>query len=305
MATPALKLNNGASMPQLGFGTWRLKGDDATDSVLNAIKLGYRHIDCATAYGNQRGVGKAFKQAFDDGLVKREDLFITSKLWNKEHNEVEEACARVLKDLQLEYLDLYLIHWPVADNEGPKVDPPISKTWERMEGLVTGGKIKAAGISNFGIQKIKDLIKKSKTKPSVLQIEIHPYWRNDELIHYAKEEGIVVTAYSPLGSEPPEGNKTPLKDEKVAEVAKKVGKSVPAVMIRWGIQRDLIVIPKATSEEHVKDNFAVLDWELSEEDMEALSSLETQNKNVPAAMFLKEGGPYVTESDLWDEGLLE
>jgi len=292
-------------MPQLGFGTWRLKDDDAKNSTLHAIKLGYRHIDCATAYDNQKKVGEAFKQAFDEGIVKREDLFITSKLWNKEHNEVEEACARVLKDLQLEYLDLYLIHWPVAMNEGKKVDPPVTKTWARMEGLVTDGKIKAAGISNFGIAKIKDLIKASKTKPAVLQIEIHPYWRNDESIHYAKEEGIVVTAYSPMGSEAPDGNKSPLKDETIKKVAEKIGKSPATVMIRWGIQRGYIVIPKATSEAHVDENFKVLDWELSEDDMKTISGIDTQNKNVPASMWTQENGPYVTESDLWDKGLIE
>lgn len=292
-------------MPQLGFGTWRLKGDDAKNSVLHAIKLGYRHIDCATAYNNQDKVGEAFKQAFDEGIVKREELFITSKLWNTEHNEVEEACARVLKDLHLDYLDLYLIHWPVASNEGPKVDPPVTKTWARMEGLVTDGKIKAAGISNFGIAKIKDLIKASKTKPTVLQVEIHPYWRNDELIHYAKEEGITVTAYSPMGSEPPDGNKTPMDDATIKKVAEKVGKSPVSVMLRWGIQRGCIVIPKATSETHVAENLKVLDWELSEDDMKAISDLKTQNKNVAAGGFLKENGPYATESELWDNGLKE
>lgn len=298
---PSVKLNTGASIPQLGFGTWRAKSADST--VYDAIKLGYRHIDCATAYGNQDKVGEAFTRAMKEGIVKREDLFITSKLWNKEHDDVEKALKSVLKDLQLEYLDLYLIHWPVSMNKGPSVQPPIKDTWTQMEEQVKAGRAKAIGISNFSTRKTKQLLETAKIKPAVNQVEIHPYFRNSQLIDDMNALDIHPEAYSPLGSEAPEGKTTPMQDETINQVAKKLGKGPAEVCLRWSMQKGIIVIPKATSAQHIKDNLTVLDFEIPEEDMKAIDAITEQRRSVEADMWLnKEEGPYKTREDLWDAG---
>jgi diketogulonate reductase-like aldo/keto reductase len=298
---PTAKLHTGASVPVIGFGTWRLKNDTA-GNVYNAIKMGYRHIDCATAYDNQADVGKGFQSAFDDGLVKREDLWITSKLWNKEHGEVEEALKRVLKDLQLEYLDLYLVHWPVSMNEGPRVEPSPVDTWKALEAQVDAGRTKHIGISNHSIAKTKELLEHARIKPAVNQVEVHPYWRNQELIDNMAAQGIHVTAYSPLGSEVPEGQPSPLHDETIKKVADKLGKHPAAVMIAWGIKHGTSVIPKATGEDHIRANLEAASLELSQEDYDTIASLGHQKRSVPAKMWLKETGPYKTEADIWDKG---
>jgi alcohol dehydrogenase (NADP+) len=304
--TPTVKLNTGATIPQLGFGTWRLT-EGADESVYNAIKLGYRHIDCATAYDNQDQVGKGFQRAFQEGLVKREDLFVTSKLWNKEHGEVDAALKRVLKDLQLEYLDLYLVHWPVnmTQKEGTHLEPPMSQTWKQLEEQVDAGQTRAIGISNFSIKKMEELLQKTRITPAMLQIESHCYFRNQELIDAAHAHDIAVTAYSPLGSKSPEGETSPLEDEKVQEIAKKLKLNPAQVLLKWALQREppIVVIPKATSEDHIKANLEVLDLDpLPKEDVEALNSLKTQRRSVPASMWTNEKGPYKTEASIWEEG---
>lgn len=304
--TPTVKLPTGATIPQLGFGTWRLT-ENADESVYHAIKMGYRHIDCATAYDNQDQVGKGFERAFQEGLVKREELFITSKLWNKEHGEVHAALARVLADLKVEYLDLYLVHWPVNMNqkEGKTLEPPMSATWKQLEDEVDAGKTRAIGISNFSVKKVEELLPKTRIKPAMLQIESHPYFRNQELIDAAHAHGIAVTAYSPIGSKSPEGETSPLEDETVQAVAKKLELDPAQVLLKWGLQRDppYVVIPKATSQEHIKANLGVLDLDpLPQEDFDAISALKTQRRSVPAAMWLNEKGPYKTEDDIWEKG---
>ncbi|GAB4813893.1 hypothetical protein N2152v2_000939 [Parachlorella kessleri] len=295
-------------IPLVGLGTWtQNKPGEVVDAVYTAIKVGYRHLDCAAAYNNEQEVGAGIKRAISEGIVTRPELWVTSKLNNPDHapEGVDKVCRGSLDRLGLEYLDLYLMHWPLTGNTGPKVDPPLEDTWAAMEKLVHKGLCRTIGVSNFSIKKLEDLMSKSTIRPSVNQVEAHPYFRNEVLLAWCQEQGIHMTCYSPLGTpntasyfnrQAPEV----LKDEKVLKVAKKLGKHPGEVVLRWGVQRGCSVIPKSTSEDHLRSNLAVLDWELSEDDFEALNSLETQCRMLDGNWFLKEEGPYKTLEDLWD-----
>ncbi|XP_021738741.1 NADP-dependent D-sorbitol-6-phosphate dehydrogenase-like [Chenopodium quinoa] len=211
----AIKLNNGFEMPIIGLGVWRMEKNDVKDVILNAIKIGYRYFDCAAYYQNEAEVGVALAEAFQTGLVKREDLFITTKLWNSEHGHVLESCKDSLKKLQLDYLDLYLVHLPLAtkhtgaitfasvlDEDGVlDIDTTISleTTWHAMEDLVYAGLTRSIGISNYNIFLTRDCLAYSKVKPAVNQIELHPYFQRDSLVKFCQKHGICVTAHTPLG----------------------------------------------------------------------------------------------------------
>lgn len=301
-SSQAITLNNGHKMPVLGLGTWKSEPGVVKNSVIAAIRNGYRHIDCAAVYRNEPEVGAALTQVLQtEKLVERSNLFITSKLWNSQHDNVREACLKTLKDLNLEYLDLYLVHWPLAfKNGGVNLsggDPvwlkndvgdddenlvkiqlakvPMYKTWAEMEKLVDEGLVKSIGVSNFNIQSILDLLSYARIAPAVNQIEVNPYLSQVELIHGAKVLGnIVTTAYSPFGSGY-EGN--PLNDATIAQIATKHDKSSAQVILRWTIQRGLIVIPKSVHEERIKQNAQVFDFELSAEEMAQIEQLN-QNK---------------------------
>ncbi|XP_027353883.1 NADP-dependent D-sorbitol-6-phosphate dehydrogenase-like isoform X2 [Abrus precatorius] len=211
----AITLNNGFKMPIIGFGVWRIQGNEIRDLIINAIKVGYRHFDCAADYKNEAEVGEALKEAFDSGLVKREELFITTKLWNSDHGHVLEACKDSLKKLKLNYLDLYLVHFPVAvrhtgvgttdsplaDDGVLDIDTSISleTTWHAMEELVSLGLVRSIGISNYDIFLTRDCLAYSKIKPAVNQIETHPYFQRDSLVKFCQKHGICVTAHTPLG----------------------------------------------------------------------------------------------------------
>jgi len=302
----AITLNNGFKMPIIGLGVWRIAGQEVKDLIINSIKIGYRHFDCAADYKNETEVGVALKEAFDTGLVKREDLFITTKLWNSDHGHVAEACKDSLKKLQLDYLDLYLVHFPVATKHTGvgttdsamgedgvlDIDTTISleTTWHAMEGLVSSGLVRSIGISNYDIFLTRDCLAYSKIKPAVNQIETHPYFQRDSLVKFCQKHGVYVTAHTPLGGAAANtewfGTVSCLDDQILKGLAEKYKKTAAQVALRWGIQRNTVVIPKTSKLERLKENFQVFDFELSKEDIDLISNMEKKYRtNLPAKFW--------------------
>jgi diketogulonate reductase-like aldo/keto reductase len=304
----AIALKNGLVMPSVGLGTWKSQPGEVKVAVYEALKLGYRHLDCAWEYKNQHEVGEGIAQAISEGLVKREDFWVTSKLWNDFHAEadVEPHLRETLEQLQLEYLDLFLIHWPATSIEAPTLTPPYSETWAAMEGLVEQGLVKSIGVSNMTIKKLEAMKEFAKIAPVVCQGEMHPLFRQDELLQYCKGEGIHWTAYSPLGSSDSADKfhhtgHALLKHDTVLKVAAETEKSPGQVLIRWALQHGSAVIPKSVHPERIRENFEVWDWALSAEQFEALSSLTPQARLLLGDYLVKPGGPYKSVAELWDE----
>lgn len=294
VGAPKVKFNNGLEIPIIGLGTWKSQPNAVKQAVKDAVNAGYRHIDCAYAYENEHEVGAAIHELMGvgEGKVKREELFITSKLWNTFHRKerVPEGISRTLKSLGLAYIDLYLMHWPVAFKE---CDPGLSEsdedgkilvtdvdfveTWKEMEKLVKEGLVRSIGLSNFNSEQIKRILNEGEIKPVVNQVECHPYLNQKKLQEFCESHNIILTAYSPLGSPDRMWAKPEepllIEDPVIKGIAAKYSKTPAQVCIRYPIQRGIIVIPKSVTKSRIEENFQVFDFTLSDEDMKALDNL--------------------------------
>jgi D-xylose reductase len=300
-------------MPRIGFGLWKIPREETAACVVEAVRAGYRHFDSAADYGNERETGEGLAQAMAEGLVTREELWITSKLWNTFHapEHVEEACAKSLADLGLDHLDLYLVHFPIAlkyvpieeryppewiaDPRAPeprmeRAAVPLHETWAAMERLVDKGLVREIGVCNYNSALIHDLMAYARVKPAMLQIEAHPYLAQERLIRLARDYGIDVTAFSPLGAqsyfelEMAQKGESLLGAAPVLVAAERHRKSPAQVLLRWGLQRGTAIIPKTTRPERMRENLAIEDFELSQVEMAAIGALDQNRRfNDPGA----------------------
>ncbi len=256
-----ITLNNGLKMPQLGFGVWQVSDEQATPAVKKALEVGYRSIDTAMIYGNEKGVGRAIKES----NVPREELFITTKVWNADHGyeNTLKAFNASLERLGLDYIDLYLIHWPT-----PKYDQYVD-TYKAMEKIYKDGRSKAIGVCNFDIEHLERLLNECEVVPVVNQVERHPYFQQRELQDFCEKHHIIIEAYSPLMN-----GKDVLNDSVVKEIAKAHGKTAAQVILRWHLQTGVITIPKSVTPSRIEENFDVFDFELTAEDMEKMTALD-------------------------------
>jgi D-xylose reductase len=304
----------GDILPAAGFGLWKIDKPDTADLVHAAIEAGYRHLDSAADYGNEKEAGEGIKSALAAGLCQREDLWVTSKLWNNYHRpeHVRAACEKTLSDLGLDYLDLYLIHFPIAlkfvdfdvryppewffdpGAEAPRmeIDPvPLHQTWAAMEDLKESGLVKHIGVCNYNSALLHDLMAYAKQKPEVLQVEAHPYLTQERLIKLAQDYGMTVTAFSPLGAlsyvslDMATENESVLEMEAVKVAAARLGKTPAQVVLRWGVQRGTAIIPKTARRGRLKENLALFDFELNAEEMQAISALNRNRRFNDPAVF--------------------
>lgn len=279
-----VKLNNDVKIPVIGLGTWRAKPGEVYKAIRWAIKVGYQQIDCAPVYGNEVEIGQAIHDAINEGDIKREQLFVTSKLWNDAHApaEVLPALKKTLNDLQLEYLDLYLMHWPVALKKGVEMpqsaddmislkDQPLDLTWAEMERAQLKGLVRSIGVSNFGPKKLADLIEKSEIVPAVNQVEYHPLLQQKELVDFCRKNGIALVAYSPLGSGKDVGV---LNNPIIVEMSQRLKITPAQLVLAWGINNGVVVIPKSIHAERIQENYGAMGIKLDDADMEKIATLD-------------------------------
>jgi diketogulonate reductase-like aldo/keto reductase len=259
-----VRLNNGVEMPIIGFGSWQLYGEVAEKSVLCSLRNGYRLIDTAMIYQNEKDIGTAVNKS----CIPREDIFITTKLWPAEqgYKSTLNACERSLKLLKLSYIDLYLIHWPAQEL--------LDETWNAMETLLKQGKCRAIGVSNYTIPQLEYLIDNSSVIPSVNQVEFNPYFYQKELLEFCQIHKIQVESYCPLT------RKVKLTDSKLVLLSLKYHKTAAQVLIRWALQKGLVTIPKSSNEDRIRENIDIFDFEISEKDISFLDSFH-ENLMVP------------------------
>lgn len=261
------KLNNDVKIPSIGFGTWQTPdGDTAANVIKIAVKEGYRHIDAAAIYKNEKGVGAGIKACG----IERKDLFVTSKLWNSErgYETTLKAFKNTLKDLQLDYLDLYLIHWPATAHQFDNWQQRNAETWRAMEKLYNDGKIKAIGVSNFLEHHLKPLMEVAKIQPMVNQIEYHPGFMQDDCVAFCRDNNIQIEGWSPLG------RGEVLDNEMLKTIALTYNKSVAQICIRWAMQHNVIPLPKSVTPHRIKENFDVFDFEISAKDMTRINQMD-------------------------------
>ncbi|MEW4327260.1 aldo/keto reductase [Rossellomorea marisflavi] len=270
MGAKSITLNNGVQMPEIGYGVFRVEeGKDLEKAVETAIRIGYRSIDTAAIYQNEKSVGKGVQNAIDAGLVTREELFITSKVWNDglSYDETIQAYNDTLERLGLEYLDLYLIHWP---GQNKYMEP-----WKALEALYKEGRIKSIGVSNFQVSHLEHLLETAEVKPVINQIEFHPKLVQEEVRAFCEKHDIQVEAWSPLM------NAELLNHETVNEIAESLGKSAAQVILRWDLQHGVVTIPKSMTESRIKENIDIYDFELTKEQVKTLDALDEHKRIGP------------------------
>jgi D-xylose reductase len=308
-------------MPAVGLGLWKVPKAVCAETVVSAIKAGYRHLDCACDYANEEEVGAGIRAAIDQGLVTREELWITSKLWNTYHaaEHVELACRRTLSDLGLDYVDLYLIHFPIslkyvdfgtryppewvhdpgaAEPKMEMVHVPVSETWGAMEGLQRAGLAKAIGVCNFNTAGLRDLLSYASIPPAMLQVELHPFLQQPKLVRFCQEAGIAVTGFSPLGAGSyvelgmASDADSALSHPLIKELAAKHGVSPAQIILRWNVQRGVAVIPKSSKPERLAQNLALFGLELTPAEMDAISGLDQHRRFNDPGVFCEGMGAF-------------
>ena len=319
---PKVKFYNGAEIPVVGLGTFgsdNYSPSEVASAVKKAIELGYRHIDCASIYGNEKEIGEVLQAIFTEGLVKREDLWITSKVWNNKHDDVIGSCKQSMSDLGLDYLDLYLVHWPFPNHHGrgvtvdsrdphavPYIHENYMKTWSDMEKLIELGLVRNIGTSNMTIAKMKLLLRDCHIKPVVNEMEMHPHFQQPELFNYLESNGIKVIGFCPIGSPGrPERDKTPedtvpIEDPAIMEIAARHGLHPAVICVKWAAQNGQIPIPFSVKPEKFMSNLrCVTEDPLTAEEMETIKSLDKNCRFIKGQVFT-----WVSARDwrdLWDE----
>ncbi len=307
MPASSIPLTTGDELPSVGLGLWKIDPSETAQLVRTAVETGYRHFDAAADYGNEIDTGDGLREAIADGLCSREDLWVTSKLWNTYHaaEHARPACERSLRDLGLEDLDLYLIHFPISlryvpfetryppgwffDPAAPSpgmefANVPIHETWAAMENLVRAGLVRNIGVSNFNVALLRDLMTYASIRPSVLQVELHPYLTQDTLLRFCAQQDIAVTAFSPLGapSYVPLGMaseaESAMEEEPVQAAAKRTGRSPAQILLRWAIQRGTAVVPKTSKPARLRENLDLYDFELEPTEMAAITALNRNRR---------------------------
>ncbi|MBK8901703.1 MAG: aldo/keto reductase [Anaerolineaceae bacterium] len=320
---PHRTLYTGAKIPAVGLGTFgsdRFSGEAIAQAVKGAVAVGYRHIDCAAVYGNEHLIGQTFREVLSSGLVKREALWVTSKLWNDKHAEedVIPTCQKTLDDLQLDYLDMYLIHWPFPNHHDPGVDvnardphavPYIHenymKTWQQMEKLVDMGLARHIGTSNMSRAKLELLLRDARIRPAANEMELHPHFQQPELYQYCLDNNIIPIGFSPIGSPSrPERDTTPedtvdIEDPVIVKAAARLGVHPAVVCIKWAVQRGQVPIPFAIKRDQYLSNLraAVVD-PLTDEEMAEIAAIDKNCRLIKGQVFLWEGAK--SWEDLWD-----
>ncbi|KAF7852068.1 hypothetical protein BT93_L0596 [Corymbia citriodora subsp. variegata] len=316
VVVPEVVLNSGMRMPLIGMGggAASLPPPDVLTSIFfDAIEVGYRHFDTAANYGSEEVLGRAVAKALDQGLVKsRSDIFITTKLWCTDAHPdlVLPALKKSLQKLGLEYVDLYLIHWPVRvkegiegfDFKGQMLPFDMKGTWEAMEECSKLGLAKSIGVSNFGTKKLSQLLMHAKIPPAVNQVEMNVGWQQEKLRAFCRKKGIHVTAWSPLGANGASwGSLVVMESPVLREISIAKGKTVAQVALRWIHEQGAIVIVKSFNKERMKENLQILDWGLSQEDLDKIKLQIPQKRGFPGDFFISKDGPYKSLDELWDE----